>query len=202
MFAVCDARCGGVRSGLVNALVWRGFLYCFLPHGLSRLAIECQYLKLKDIWHRRSVAGLGCIYGFVGFHRGLHKNFIAPNNGRGVPEQARQFDFPTDVLILAPFQRGIVAFDKAIRIWPSPMRPVVRLTGLVMFCLNPKGNQAEPQQNPKPFLHLELLSCGGWDVMKLGCKIAVSRHIVNFFFSQSSAVSRQLSRPAPCPINL
>ena len=157
MLTIRNPRCAGIISRFMSTFVGQCLAHGLFPHHIATFAIQCKQHKIIDMRGQRLSGILGNFYGFVGLNRCLNKNFIAPYNRRGVT-RPRNFYFPADIGIFAPFHGGIALIHKPICIWPSQVGPIVCLLRRMVFCLNQNWNQTDTHQNQKPFLHGKLPS--------------------------------------------
>ncbi len=106
------------------------FAQDFHPHNAPIAAIDGEGDELVAVGDGHTVVDAGriIINGFLRLadrHGGQHVNRIAEDDGRRM-SFARQRDFPTDIVGLAPVDRWIGVQRNTVGQRPTPLRPVVR----------------------------------------------------------------------------
>ena len=120
--AVGNRGCGGPASVLrVRRLVRRLLAGCALPHHLARRSIDRQHHEAMLRWR-------GAARRVRLFDRNLRRdrrqdvNPIAPHNRRRRAAPG-DFNFPADVLRVAPLNGRRRRGRHSRRVWPAPLRP-------------------------------------------------------------------------------
>jgi hypothetical protein len=125
-------RRGGRKVGIVmRAFVWDMLAGLLTPDFFAGVPVEAYDLKLiKRIWMRNAEDTFWLVFRFGPFRidtSGVDcrqdENFVSPDDGRRVAFAVDR-DFPLNVLVFAPFNRGLCRATDSVCFRTSPLVPV------------------------------------------------------------------------------